>query len=323
MRTSVKPRLARRRDLVRARTILSRCTLPIPDGAEFLEATLKGVPGEWVIATDVAISAATLIYFHGGGYFTGSPRAHRPITAFFAKRGFNVFVPGYRLAPEHPYPAAVDDAEAVWDALTKSGHQEIAVAGDSAGGGLALALMIRLRAKAKALPFAAALFSPWTDLGLSGESLHVNARRDALFCAHSVQTAADWYLNGKDPRTPEASPLYGALSGLPPLFIEVGEREILRDDSIRLAHRARVQGVNATINLWPAVFHVWQLAYSFLPEGRRSLEQTSSFLHRTRARETSMTGKTPEAMLRLSCSRTTDSGGVVIARAGVSIESSI
>src|SRR6202034_3667690 len=111
--TTVKPRLARRRDLVRARTILSRCTLPIPDGAEFREATLGGVPGEWVVPNRPATSAATLIYFHGGGYFTGSPRSPRPITAFFAKRGFNVFVPEYRLAPEHPYPAAVDDAEAV------------------------------------------------------------------------------------------------------------------------------------------------------------------------------------------------------------------
>ena len=288
IRTTVKPRLARPRDLVQARAILSRNFLPIPDGAEFREVILGGVPGEWVVSTDRATSAATLIYFHGGGYFTGSPRAHRPITAFFANAGFDVFVPDYRLAPEHPYPAAVDDAETVWDALTASGHQEIAVAGDSAGGGLALALMIRLRDRAKALPFAAALFSPWTDLGLSGESLYENARRDALFSASSVQIAADWYLNGADPLTPEASPLYGELKGLPPLFIEVGEQEILRDDSARLADRARAQGVNATINLWPAVFHVWQLAYSFLPEGRQSLEQTVSFLHQTRPLATSV-----------------------------------
>jgi acetyl esterase/lipase len=218
----------------------------------------------------------------------------------------------------------VDDAEAVWDALTESGHQEIAVAGDSAGGGLALALMIRLRAKAKALPFAGALFSPWTDLSLSGESLHANARRDALFCASSVQTAAEWYLNGTDPRTPEASPLYGALSGLPPLFIEVGEREILRDDSTRLAYRARVQGVNATINLWPAVFHVWQLAYSFLPEGRQSLEQTASFLRRTRTLAISMACET--GANRCHAYRGVDEAiatDVVTARAGVTVESSI
>jgi len=283
MRTTVKPRLARRRNLASARAILSRNFLPLPDGAAFREVLFGRVPGEWVASTARATSAAALIYFHGGGYFTGSPKAHRPITAFFATAGFNVFVPDYRLAPEHPYPAAVDDAETVWDALTESGHQEIAVAGDSAGGGLALALMIRLRARAKALPFAAALFSPWTDLALSGESLFANARRDALFCASSVQTAAEWYLDGADPRTPEASPLYGELTGLPPLFIEVGEQEILRDDSARLADRARAQGVNATVNVWPAVFHVWQMAHTILPEGRQSLTQTASFLHHAKS----------------------------------------
>jgi len=286
MRATVKPRLARQRDLAGARAFLSRNFLPIPGQAEFREVMMGGVPGEWVVTAGRPTSTAALIYFHGGGYFTGSPRAHRPITAFFANTGFSVFVPEYRLAPEHPYPAAVDDAEAVWDALTEAGHQEIAVAGDSAGGGLALALMLRLRARAKSLPFAAALFSPWTDLGLTGESLYANARRDALFSIHSIQAAAAWYLDGADPRTPEASPLYGELTGLPPLFIEVGDQEILRDDSARLADRARAQGVNATVNLWPSVFHVWQLAYAFLPEGRRSLAQTASFLHQARTSAT-------------------------------------
>ena len=282
IRTAVKPQLVGGRDLIQVRALSGYGAFPIPKGAQFHETALGGVAGEWVTPTQLGTSAATLVYFHGGGYFSGSPRAHRPISASFAKAGFNVFVPDYRLAPEHPYPAAVDDAEAVWDALTRSGHLEIAVAGDSAGGGLALALMLRLRAKAKLMPFAAALFSPWTDLLLSGESLYANAQSDALFDASGVQTAAEWYLNGADPQTPEASPLYGSLGGFPPLFIEVGEREILRDDSTRLAERAWSQGVNATINLWPAVCHVWQLACSFLPEGRRSLDQTASFLHATR-----------------------------------------
>jgi acetyl esterase/lipase len=144
--------------------------------------------------------------------------------------------------------------------------------------------MLRLRAKAKPLPFAAALFSPWTDLLLSGESLLINARRDALFTARGIETAAQWYLNGANPQTPEASPLYGRLTGLPPMFIEVGEREILRDDSTRLASFAKAQGVSATINIWPTVCHAWQLACSWLPEGRRSLEQTASFLHGARRR---------------------------------------
>ena len=282
MRTTVKPQLETAKDLARARAITSRGAFPIPDGAQFREALIGGVRGEWVVPARPGIAAAIVVYFHGGGYFTGSPKAHRPISASLAKAGFCVFVPDYRLAPEHPYPAAVDDAEAVWDALTRSGFSEIAVAGDSAGGGLALALMLRLRAKAKLLPYAAALFSPWTDLLLSGESLHINARRDALFTVRGVRTAAEWYLDGADPKTPEASPLYGCLTGLPPMFIEVGEREILRDDSTRLASSARAQGVSATINIWPTVCHVWQLACALLPEGRRSLDQTASFLREAR-----------------------------------------
>jgi acetyl esterase/lipase len=286
MRTMVKPRVARCGHLAGARAISAGRpfpALPFPDGARFRQAVLGGVPGEWASPSRPGTPAATILYFHGGGYFSGSPAAHRPISASLAKAGFRVFVPDYRLAPENPYPAAVDDAEAVWNALTRSGHRHIAVGGDSAGGGLALALMLRLRAKREAMPFAAALFSPWTDLSLTGESLQANAWRDALFDAGAVRTAAEWYLNGADPRTPEASPLYGSLEGFPPLFIEVGDREILRDDSTRLAARARAHDVNAIVNLWPAVCHAWQLACSFLPEARRSLEQTASFLHAARS----------------------------------------
>lgn len=280
MRVRIKPRLTGKKDVVRARAILGEGTLPVPAGAVYREETVEGVAGEWVTPQHGGRARQALLYFHGGGYFTGCARAHRPITASLAKAGFRVFAPEYRLAPEHPYPAAVDDAEAAWNGLVASGHApgSIAVAGDSAGGGLALALMIRLRDKGRTLPAAAALFSPWTDLALTGDSLTTNARRDALFGAYGVRTAAEWYLNGAEPRCPEASPLYATLAGLPPLFIEVGEREILRDNSTRLAARAEAHGVNATLNVWPVVPHVWQIACAFLPEGRRSLERTAAFL---------------------------------------------
>jgi acetyl esterase/lipase len=280
MRVRIKPRLTGKKDVERARAILGGGALPVPAGAVYREATVAGVAGEWVTPQYGGTPPQALLYFHGGGYFTGSARAHRPITASLAKAGFSVFAPEYRLAPEHPYPAAVDDAEAAWNGLVASGHVpgSIAVAGDSAGGGLALALMIRLRDKGRALPAAAALFSPWTDLAVTGDSLISNARRDALFGAYGVRTAAAWYLNGAEPRCPEASPLYAALAGLPPLFIEVGEREILRDDSTRLAARAAAEGVSTTLNVWPVVPHVWQIACAFLPEGRRSLERTAAFL---------------------------------------------
>ena len=141
--------------------------------------------------------------------------------------------------------------------------------------------MLRLREKRKPLPAAAALFSPWTDLAGTGESLLTNARRDAVFGAREIRIAADWYLNGAEPQTPEASPLYALLDGLPPLFIEVGERESLLDDSTRLAARAQARGVNAILNVWPVVPHAWQLACAFVPEGRRSLARAAAFLLRT------------------------------------------
>jgi monoterpene epsilon-lactone hydrolase len=276
-----KRRLAGKKDLARARAILCGGALPVPIGAMFRDATLGGVLAEWVAPAQRVRNATTLLYLHGGGYFTGSPRAHRPITASLANAGFNVFVPQYRLAPEHPYPAAVEDAEKAWDGLVALGIApgEIAIAGDSAGGGLALALMIRLRNKGKSLPAAAALFSPWTDLAVTGASVQSNARREAMFGAREVRIAADWYLNGAEPVAPEASPLYASLAGLPPMLIEVGEREILRDDSTRLAARAQSEGVSATLNVWPIVPHVWQLACSFLPEGSRSLRGAAAFLN--------------------------------------------
>ena len=244
----LKRRLAGKKDLARARAILSGGALPIPPGAAFRRAAVSSVSGEWVTPAGSA-TGPVLLYLHGGGYFTGCARAHRPITASFATAGFNVFVPEYRLAPEYPYPAAVDDVEGVWNGLLESGHpaSSITISGDSAGGGLALALMLRLREKRKPLPAAAALFSPWTDLAGTGESLLTNARRDAVFGAREIRIAADWYLNGAEPQTPEASPLYAPLDGLPPLFIEVGERESLLNDSTRLAARAQARGVNAIL----------------------------------------------------------------------------
>jgi monoterpene epsilon-lactone hydrolase len=281
IRLLVKRRLGGTRDLAKARAILGGNRLPTPTGVACADAVLGGVPGEWVTRKRGEGAAPVLLYLHGGGYLACSPRTHRPITASFAKAGFAVFAPDYRLAPEHPFPAAVDDAEAAWDALVAAGHDAggIAVAGDSAGGGLALALMIRLRDKHKTLPAAAALFSPWTDLAGTGESFRSNAKRDPMFVPSSVLEAAGWYLNGADPRTPEASPCYAALSGLPPLFIEVGEREILRDDSTRIATRAQAAGVSVTLTIWPVVPHVWQLACGFLPEARLSLKRAAAFLH--------------------------------------------
>jgi acetyl esterase/lipase len=267
----------RNTDIVSVRRTLESGRLPAAQGVTYTPARLGGVAGEWVAATD-RTAAPVLLYLHGGGYFACSPRTHRPITAAFAKRGFSVFVPDYRLAPEHAFPAAIEDAQAVWTALlAEHAPAALSIAGDSAGGGLALALLLALRDKNAALPAAACLFSPWTDLAGTGASITTNAGRDAMFWAPGLGSAAKLYLGDTPATTPLASPLYADLTGLPPLLIHVGEREILRDDSLRLAERARAAGVTIDLRVWPVVPHVWQLA-QFVPEARQSLDLAAAFL---------------------------------------------
>lgn len=221
---------------------------------------------------------ATLLYLHGGAYFVGPPGLHRPILSAFAGHGFDVFAPAYRLAPLHPFPAAVDDARQAYLDLRAHVEGPVVVAGDSAGGGLALALMIALRDAGETLPEAAVLFSPWTDLLVTGASTRENEARDALFTRRMLKIAARNYLQGANAKNPLASPLYGDLAGLPPLLVHTGADEVLRDDSTRLIERAQAAGVDAQLKLWPVVPHVWQLATPLMPEARASLSEAAEFL---------------------------------------------
>ncbi|HTZ69732.1 MAG TPA: alpha/beta hydrolase [Acetobacteraceae bacterium] len=281
LRATIKRRLKGKRDIAEARAVLNSGNLPFPHDVEYRVDWVGGIRGERITAPATEQSAPSLLYLHGGGYFACAPRTHRPITAWFAKAGFSAFAPDYRLAPEHRFPAAVEDAEAAYLGLLDAGTQaeSIVVAGDSAGGGLALALLLRLRERQHRLPAGIALFSPWTDLALTGASMRENVRRDAMFQADGMPYAAGFYLGGVDARTPLASPLYGDVTGMPPLYIDVGERELLRDDSTRLAEKARAAGVVVSLRIWPVVPHVWQLAHRFVPEGRESLEHAAAHLH--------------------------------------------
>lgn len=282
VRWQVKRKLRSMPDVATMRRLLRAGSLPAPRGVRINTLFLGGIAGDLVEAAGAAAAAApTLLYLHGGAYIGCSPATHRPITGGFAQRGFRVVVPDYRLAPENPYPAALDDAVAVYRALLHRGTRpaDLAVAGDSAGGGLALALLLALRDRGLPLPRAAAVFSPWTDLAATGESLRSNSRRDAMFYGANIPVAAEAYLGGADPRNPLISPLYGDFHGLPPLLVHVGAREVLRDDSTRLAERARAAGVTVELTVWPVVPHVVQIAHRLVPEGRRSLDVAAAFLH--------------------------------------------
>ncbi len=274
----VKRRLKGVRDYRVARKILRPDPYKVPPTVQISPAHLGGVPGERLEGPTPG--NVVLLYLHGGGYFGCSAETHRPITAFFALQGFHVFAPDYRLAPENRFPAAVEDAVAFYRALLSAGYppQSIVVAGESAGGGLSVSLMLALRAAGVPLPAAAGLFSPWTDLAATGDSIRTNTNRCAMFEGAGVAYSARYYLGDTDPRNPLASPLYADLAGLPPLLIHVGADEVLRDDSTRLAERARAAGVSVELKIWPVVPHAWQLLPHLVPEARQSLRESTAFL---------------------------------------------
>lgn len=275
LRIFVKRRLARVVSPAHVRAALGT-PMPPPPGIVFTPGTLGGIPGEW--AEGQGEPHGTLLYLHGGGYFTCSPQTHRSITGAYAKRGLRVFAADYRLAPEHPFPAAIEDALAVYTALlAQIPAASLAIGGDSAGGGLALATLLAARGKGLLMPACALLFSPWTDLAGTGESVSTNARRESMLYAPRLGECAGHYLAAADPRNPLASPLYADLSGLPPLLIQVSEMEILRDDSTRLAERARAAGVSVDLSVWRNLPHVWQVSQNFLPEARKALDLAAAF----------------------------------------------
>ena len=272
-----KGRLHRAGDIVTIRKLMTPPPARLPRGVRVLPAQVGGVAGEWV---EGAERRATMLYLHGGGYIACSPQTHRAITGTFARSGFRVFAPDYRLAPEHVFPAAIEDACAAFRGLRAITQEALVVAGDSAGGGLSLALMIALRDAGEQLPAAAALFSPWTELAASGKSVTANDSCCAMFHGEDIGPTAQRYLADTDSRHPLASPLYAHLSNLPPLLIHVGAKEVLLDDSRRFAEKARAAGVHVELKVWAEVPHVWQLLPSLIPEARQSLNEAGAFMLR-------------------------------------------
>lgn len=239
-----------------------------------------GVPAEWIVAPGAADNTVVL-YLHGGGYVIGSINSHRDLMARLSRAaGAKVLGLNYRLAPENPHPAAVEDATAAYRWLLAKGTKpnRIVIGGDSAGGGLTLATLVSLRDAGTPLPAAAVCISPWTDMEASGASMKTKAAVDPLVVPGMLENMVKMYLAGNNPRAPLASPLHAEMKGLPPLLIQVGGREVLLDDSTRVAERAKKAGVAVTLDVWEEMIHVWHLFAGILPEGQKAIEQVGQFV---------------------------------------------
>ncbi len=253
---------------------------PLAPDIKCEKANAGGVSAEWVCAPNAAADRAVL-YLHGGGYVIGSVNTHRDLMSRISRAaGARVLGLDYRLAPENPFPAAVDDAVAAYRWLLGQGLKpnKIAVAGDSAGGGLTVATLLAIRDAKLPMPAAGVCMSPWVDLEAIGESMKTRAAADPVVQREGLLGMAAAYLGGKNPRTPLAAPLHADLKGLPPLLIQVGNDETLLDDSTRLADKARAAGVNVKLEVWPEMIHVWQMFAAFLPEGQQAVEGIGKFV---------------------------------------------
>lgn len=254
---------------------------PPYEGVSLSGVDAGGVPAEWVSVPGRA-GKGVILYFHGGGYTAGSLASHRNLVSRIAmETGLKLLAADYRLAPEHPFPAAVEDAVAVYRwLLTQGGYPagQVVFGGDSAGGGLALAALVKLKEAGDRLPRAAFCLSPWTDLAMTGDSVKTKAAEDPFIDPRALDFLAGQYLQDTDPKHPLASPLYADLTGLPPLLIQVGERECLLDDSLRLAEKAKAAGVDVTIDVWEEMIHVFQSFAPVAPEGVAGIRRVAEYL---------------------------------------------
>ena len=251
-----------------------------PPGVTVTPTDAGGVPAEWVAAPG-ADARRAILYFHGGGYASGSPDSVRDLTWRLSDAArCRLLVVDYRLAPEHPFPAAIEDAASAYRHLLSNGFApaSIAFAGDSAGGGLALGSLVKLRDDGAPMPAAACGFSPVTDLAITGRTITTNRDADPMVQADALPQTAAWYLGSTPATSPYASPLYADVRGLPPTLLHVGSTEVLLDDSRRLAENMRSAKVEVDLRIWPDMPHVFQGCAAFLPEARAAIAEAGRFL---------------------------------------------
>ncbi len=256
--------------------------VPLPEGIRVEAVDVDGIPAEW-IRPPSADAERVVLFLHGGGYIIGSLKSHRDLVArLAAAAGVRSLLIDYRLAPEHLFPAALDDALTAYRWLLANGTkpEHIVLAGDSAGGGLTLALLQVLRDRDIAVPAGAVLLSPWTDLLGTVESRTTREAVDPIFSAQTINFLSQFYPGTEDKHNPLISPIYADLHGFPPLRIDVGRDEVLLDDSLQVAEHAKAAQVPVELVVWDDMWHVFQQYSYALPEGRQSLEQISRFIHR-------------------------------------------
>ncbi len=282
-------------ELIRARSVLENPTIeemraqveeapkaPLAEDVRCEAVEAGRVPGEW-ITTPEAVGERVLFYLHGGGYVKCSINTHREMISRLSRAArAKVLAINYRLAPENPFPAAVADATTAYRWLVSTGVEpaRVVVAGDSAGGGLTVATLVALRDAGDPLPAAGVCISPWVDMEGLGESMTTKAEIDPMVAWDMLAEMGKMYLSGADPHTPLAAPIYADLRGLPPLLIQVGTAEVLLDDSTRLAERARLVGVDVTLEPWEDMIHVWHFFAFMLPEGQQAIDRIGEFVRK-------------------------------------------
>ncbi|MET0378401.1 MAG: alpha/beta hydrolase [Spongiibacteraceae bacterium] len=241
-----------------------------------------GVACEWISTPDLAESRPAIIFLHGGGFSSGSSTSHLPMIAHVAAAtDCRVLAVNYRLSPEHRFPAQIEDAVAVYRGLLQRGtaNTQLAMMGDSAGGGLVFSTLLQARNIGLPMPAAAVGIGPWVDLALTGATMVANAASDPLVIREQMRAGAEFFLDGVNPYLPLASPIYADLSGLPPTLIQVSSSEALLDDAVRLVGRAQQCGVLAQLKVWPDLVHGWHQCSAFLPEGQLALDEIRDFLN--------------------------------------------
>jgi acetyl esterase/lipase len=271
-------------DLNALRSFMSTSRFDVSKSTEVIKVSAGRVPAEWIIETD-AKPEKRMAFFHGGGFVAGKLGSRRPFASWISKAtGCSILLVDYRLAPEHPFPAALEDSLSSYHWMCKNGPdgekpaKKTFVGGDSAGGCLTLATILELKDANENLPDAAFTLSAMLDLAFTGKSFVNRAEADILFKPSHLTKFAELYLANQDPLEPSASPLYGDLSGLPPILMQVGDTELLLDDSVRFAEKAEKSGVKVTLEVWPEMFHNWQMFGPLFPEAQQAIDQIGEFI---------------------------------------------